>query len=340
MTVSSTRDLDVDLWEKISKSSQYVCLFQDVDWARIAAELANEHSFFIVGTRDDKEYVGIRIWEQGPRIRRIVQTSGGPIYTAGSELLANDMLIEVVRLWKKRSSAGSFLFSPYFVPTDAGMFDGIYPERCTFLLDLTNEETRIWKNLNKSARWGVRTSEKKGVRVIEATSLQLWDSFFHIQKQEALRKGYPHMLLSHDILRSIYNNLRSKNKCVLLVALVDNEVIAGSLLYFANRTLQWFRNSSKPQYLSYQPNDALLWNSIIWGRKNGSSVFDLFGASSSRFRSLRGIYDFKRKWGGTRVSTPVYLLGKTYSLVSRFYYSSEFLHELVVKTRRVANFSI
>lgn len=142
------------------------------------------------------------------------------------------------------------------------------------------------------------------------------------------------MMLSEDTLRAIHSTLRPKSKCVLLVALVNNEVVAGSLLYAAYGSMQWFRNASTPKFLSYQPNDALLWNSIVWGQSHNAKLFDLFGASSSKFKALSGIYDFKNKWGGVKVSTPVYLLGKTYSLASRMYYSSEAFHNLVVKSRR------
>ncbi len=328
----STGNLERNLWGALTRQSPYTNLYQDPDWAIINEEFGLEQSVFAVATQPDSRMAGIRVWKSRTRIGRFFETAGGPLYNEGSGTLANDFLESVVHNLRRGTVGGNFLFSPFFSPEKRTMFDRINRDRVTFLIDLTRSEDELWNRLDKSARWGIRTADRKGVSVQVADELEAWLQFQRIQLRESGRKGYSHLALSEEITRRIYEILRPKGMCVLLAASVDGRLVAGSLLYAAPQTLHWFRNASDPQYLDRQPNDCLLWNAIRLGKKRAIRFLDLFGAPRASTGKPSGIYLFKSKWGGREILNPVYTFGRAYSFASGLYNSSQIIGHLFAKT--------
>ncbi len=327
ISLFSSKNLDRDLWRQLLEGSVYANLYQDDDWATFR-ETEREYSTFCVA-EDEGQPVGIRVWKRKIRVGFVLESAGGPLYFPESELLAKRLLERVLPLVRTGCMAGSFTFSPLFNSRVITGFDGINPNRVTFAIDLTKSADKLWNGISKSARWSVRTAERRGIIIKESDDFEQWIDFHKIHLEESSRKGYEHIALSASGIRWIYDVLRPKKKCALLVALLDNTVVAGSLLYVSRNTLHWVRNASNPRYLAFQPNDSLAWSAIMLGKNRGVSLLDLFGATKGKNLPGAGIYQFKSKWGGIEVSDPVYMTGKAYSIASRLQRSSPLARSVI-----------
>jgi lipid II:glycine glycyltransferase (peptidoglycan interpeptide bridge formation enzyme) len=334
LSFHTINDLGRNMWNELTSTSHYANLFQDYDWAIMNEDNAHEKSIFVIG-EEGQDLIGLRLWQRQSLFGPYIETAGGPIYRPGSKRLAIEMIDALMPSLRKKYVYGNILFSPFLSEDFTGLFDGYVPERYTFVVDLTKTEAELWGSLGKSAKWGVRFAERNGITVTAASQYEDWLAFYELQRKETQRKGYAHLALSRRTLDSIYSTLRSKGKCTLLVARHGSKLVAGSLISQSNGVMLWFRNSSEPGLLKLQPNDVLMWNCIMWGKRHGCYYFDLFGAMLYPNGKDSGIYNFKSKWGGKKVLNPNYIIGKPYSYLSRLYRSSHLLRHTLALGRRI-----
>lgn len=159
----------------------------------------------------------------------------------------------------------------------------------TIITDLSQPEDKIFNDLHKDARWGIKKAIKSGLIVEESTN---WDKFYEIYKQTVIDGGsiaYP-----LDVVKS--------QSAVLFVCKYNNEIIGGITIGF--REDKYDKNipslsklASKKEFQILQPNDLLVWECIKWAKKNGYKQFDLGGWQINARGHLKGINKFKEKFG-------------------------------------------
>jgi lipid II:glycine glycyltransferase (peptidoglycan interpeptide bridge formation enzyme) len=182
--------------------------------------------------------------------------------------------------------------------------------QATIIIDLTKPIEKLWENLDKKARWGVKKA-KKGelkVRKIEKNDEDRWHIFYEIYKETCRNGGI------------IPLPLKKIKDSILFICEKDKKMIAGAAIEeeMEEKKIKLFLNASLHEFLELQPNNLLYWALIYWAKKEGYEFFDLGGY---QLKALEGskLYEvnrFKERWGGQIFryyiysSNPFYILGR------------------------------
>lgn len=170
----------------------------------------------------------------------------------------------------------------------------------TFKIDLTEGESELWRNLKKDARNPVRRAIKAGITIrnVKVDQVkQYYDLYLNAQKRHG---SPPH---SYNFFMNVYDSFKPKGLLQMLFAIYDGEPIGGIMVFcFDGKTYDWSAVTD-PKYRNLSPNNFLLWHIIKWGKEKNFRVLDI-----GRTRpEARGMYHFKRGWGGLEVSLEDYL---------------------------------
>jgi len=172
----------------------------------------------------------------------------------------------------------------------------------TLQIDLTQSEKTIFQNLKKDARRAIRRGQQPLViDYLSPAGVRKWREAWRfavkfdryvpgVEQLINLRKSFPSdnslFLASHNITGSIIGGVLFTN--------VSHEV-AYYWYGFTNKE----GRSSLSQY-------SLLYQGLLWAKKQGCKIFDFEGIYDPRFpnRSWLGFTHFKKSFGGTEVLYP------------------------------------
>ena len=83
-----------------------------------------------------------------------------------------------------------------FIPASHPLFT-----KYTFILDLTQSEEELLKNMNQKTRYNIHVAEKRGVKVIEDDSDKAFSEYLRITKETTTRqKFYAHSESYHKLM--------------------------------------------------------------------------------------------------------------------------------------------
>lgn len=176
----------------------------------------------------------------------------------------------------------------------------------TTQIDLTQSKKAIYANFSKDARYSIKRGE--GLAVKEANSPTEIKNFYNVWKRSVnfnryvpsyesllkLKKSFPqsksHFLTSHNKLGSIIGGA---------IFTTSSHGISDYITYYWHGFTNKEGRTSLSQY-------SLLYQGILWAKKNGSEVFDFEGIYDERFpnKSWLGFTHFKRSFGGTEILYP------------------------------------
>ncbi len=197
---------------------------------------------------------------------------------------------------------------------------GYTPEdKCfTHILDVRNGYESVWNSYNKRIRGAVRKADKSGVIVSETQSEKDMEDFYKLylsmmDKFNSTPKPY-----------SLLKLLQTSSIAKLVVAYLQNKLIAGLLFIHFNKTVRLWVEASDQQYLNYRPNNAIIDYIVRWACNNGYSFVD-FGASPPE---NNGLIAFKEEWRAEKVW--FYTYAKLYST-----WKDKLWHSLEPSIRRI-----
>jgi len=169
----------------------------------------------------------------------------------------------------------------------------------TFLIDLTLSEDELWKNIDRrSGRKAVNRAQKNEIKIKIIENLD--DLQIH---HKLLNEGRKIANLPQTPYRNVeaaWNTLKDVGLCGF-IAWLDNTPLASTIMTTFNGYINemGFARSKLDLENLYCATDLIKWHIIQWGHKSGLKTFDLSGVDPySEDKKLRGIFNFKKKWGG------------------------------------------
>jgi CelD/BcsL family acetyltransferase involved in cellulose biosynthesis len=138
----------------------------------------------------------------------------------------------------------------------------------------------------------IRQSYRRGLCVQIAQDIKPLRRFFDLHLQVRKRK-YRLLAQPYRFFENIWHYFMEAGKGVLMLAVYDGQVIAGSLYLEWDGTFYYKFSASDPAYLSYRPNDLLVWEGIKYAKERDCLELDL-GLSDV---DQEGLLHFKRKFG-------------------------------------------
>lgn len=191
-------------------------------------------------------------------------------------------------------------------------------ERQTSLIDLTLDESILWKNLKKdSHRNAINQANRKGVMIREANRELDYIEFYKLIKDLEFRTGVPADPLEYYLY--IYKNLMPKGMARLFLAEVNNIIIGGLINFYYSNMVFLGHMSFPREYSKYRANNLIIWHTILDSKGKGFKILDLTGMPHD---NNHGIYRFKSGFGSTLKHM------KVYRKKFRYIHSRKFLKHL------------
>lgn len=163
-----------------------------------------------------------------------------------------------------------------------------------FEIDLTQSEDELWKRLKpKSARYSINKAKKLGVTITEGNPEGFAEEYYNqlvdVFAKQSLKPTY-------DLRRveALIDNLYPGGNLLLLRAHNPARECLATGIFPGNQQLTYFWGAASWRNAqSFCPNELLVWHAIRYWKARGTNVFDFGGAG-----------EYKRKYGGERISVP------------------------------------
>src|SRR3989339_258559 len=190
-----------------------------------------------------------------------------------------------------------------------------YLPETTLILDLTQTEEEILKQMKPKGRYNIKLAQKKGLTIEnfnyqdEKKLKSAIANFHQILKETASRDKF----FSHDQDYYLKMLLALKNHAKLYLAKYENKYIAGIITTQFQNTVIYYYGASSSQHRAVMAPYLLQWTAIQAAKKNGFEIYDFLGiAPTSNYHSresgkkhpLQSVTDFKLKFGGIIISYP------------------------------------
>jgi lipid II:glycine glycyltransferase (peptidoglycan interpeptide bridge formation enzyme) len=177
-----------------------------------------------------------------------------------------------------------------FIPASHPLFT-----KYTFILDLTQSEEELLKNMNQKTRYNIRVAEKKGVKITEDDSDKAFSEYLRITKETTIRqKFYAHSEKYHKLMwETLKNKTINKDELSahLLKATYNDETLVTWIVFILGDTLYYPYGASSSSHREVMASNVMMWEAIKFGKKLGLKRFDMWG-------SLGPIPDTKDAWYG------------------------------------------
>lgn len=179
----------------------------------------------------------------------------------------------------------------------------VQPPR-TILIDLTRSDDDLLMDMKSKTRYNIRLAERKDVVVSASDDIE---TFHRMMLTTGSRDAFG--VHSLDYYQRAYELFAPLGACVLLMALFQEQPLAGMMAFAHGDTAWYFYGASTNVERNRMPTYLLQWEAMQWAKRKGCKVYDLWGIPDQsedvlentfldRSDGLWGVYRFKRGFGG------------------------------------------
>lgn len=232
----------------------------------------------------------------GPFKKFVAWAPQGPIVTPGfnwsdiSQFVLNKLIISkhsllVISPWEKTVESESLV------------------SRQTIWVDLAIGKQKLWINLDKQWRYGVRRAQNMGVVVEISKEKSRVDAFFKLCQQLSDHKKFK-LNGSSALLYFLLNQndpSESGVEAKLFLAILNHEIAAGAFILRVGKTIHYMWGGVDRKYSKERVGEFIQWQVIDWACSEGYERYDLEGINGIK---NPGVAAFKRKMGGEIITLP------------------------------------
>ena len=158
----------------------------------------------------------------------------------------------------------------------------------TVAFDLSSPDV-IWQNIISKNRNMIRKAEKNRIEIRHDKDLELFKDFKRIYNA-TMEKDHAedYYFFGDEFYESIHRDLHDNYE--MFYAVMDGQIIAMSIMLFANKQMHYHLSGSMIEYRNLAPSNLLLYKAALWGCEQGFKTFHLGGGVGSGEDNL---YKFK-----------------------------------------------
>ena len=158
----------------------------------------------------------------------------------------------------------------------------------TVAFDLSSPDV-IWQNIISKNRNMIRKAEKNRIEIRHGKDLELFKEFKRIYNA-TMEKDHAeeYYFFGDEFYESIHRDLHDNYE--MFYAVMDGQIIAMSIMLFANKQMHYHLSGSMIEYRNLAPSNLLLYKAALWGCEQGFKTFHLGGGVGSGEDNL---YKFK-----------------------------------------------
>jgi serine/alanine adding enzyme len=221
---------------------------------------------------------------------------GGPLIKDDNPEVLDRLLKAYVKLIRKKAIFSQFrnLWQWKENKTVFHQNGFTYKDHLDILMDLTQTEEELTRNLHKERRHNIRRAAKKGTTFQELHDLATIKESLNLIVETYKRVSHP--MPPVELFTIAYMKLYKKKMVRFFAVFNDGKIIGVRIvLTYKQLVYDWYAGSSFEDRNKY-PNDFLPWEIILWGKQQGYTAFDFGGAGKPNVPY--GVRDFKLKFGG------------------------------------------
>lgn len=264
---------------------------QTSEWARIKSTLGWKASRIIV-SRGNKILGGAQVLiKTAPFGVKLGYLTKGPLIIEENSDLAKLVLQQVMQISKKNHCQLMAIQPPNNGHYLTGLLKDFHfresnlelAPTATLVIDLRLGAEGLLKHMKQKTRQHIHQSIREGVEVCEGCCSDL-DSFYSLYLSTAKRQGFiPYKRVYFDVL---WNSFGPKNWISLMIACYAGEPISGMLLIPFGDTIICKMIGWSGKHPALRPNEALYWESILWGINRGFQFFDFEGVDPHGIQAI------------------------------------------------------
>ncbi|MEK9165751.1 MAG: peptidoglycan bridge formation glycyltransferase FemA/FemB family protein [Patescibacteria group bacterium] len=182
----------------------------------------------------------------------------------------------------------------------------------TFIINLTQSDDQLLKNMKPKTRYNIRLAQKKGVKTRWSTDAADINVFYDLLTSTARRQKIKIHPKSH--YQNILKILSDQNAAALAIAEVDSnsKPLAANLITFFGDTATYLHGGTSDARRSLMAPYLLQWEAIKEARRRGCKFYDMGGCAvkTGKIDLWAGISRFKTGFNGELTQ-----FGPTYDVV-------------------------
>jgi lipid II:glycine glycyltransferase (peptidoglycan interpeptide bridge formation enzyme) len=215
-----------------------------------------------------------------------------------------EIRIQKIRDLAKKHRAFQIIVEPktdldakYLVSIGFKLSKSPYLPTKTLQLDLTKSERQLFTGLKKDAKAAIRKIDNSGLKFQEAKSTE---QFRNEWKKAIGLKRYVPPLEHLEALKKSFGN------GYVMYHSSDSPIHDGTIFLLGVKLAYYWQaftnKEGRKALIQYQ----IVWEGILWAKKNGAKIFDFEGIYDERFsnKSWLGFTHFKKSFGGVEIEYP------------------------------------
>jgi lipid II:glycine glycyltransferase (peptidoglycan interpeptide bridge formation enzyme) len=169
--------------------------------------------------------------------------------------------------------------------------------RNTLVIDLSRDEETLLAEMSQNTRRKIRTAEKKGI-IIKNATLDDLPILYDLYRVTGERDHF--LTRPPAYYERAWRDFMVTGLAHALIAYDENTPIAHIILFHFGRKCWYFYGASSNLSREKMPNYLLQWEGMRWAKAQGYALYDMWGAPNDFIESDRlwGVYQFKQGFRG------------------------------------------
>jgi len=145
-----------------------------------------------------------------------------------------------------------------------------------FLYDLTPSIETLLSTMHTKTRYNIKVAQKHEVIITEDTSDGAFSTYLQLSKETTQRQGFfAHNTHYHT---QMWKYMKQSGMATLWQATYQGETLASWIIFRWNNTIYYPYGASSRDHREVMAPTLLLWDIAQWGKREGCTSFDLWGA--------------------------------------------------------------
>lgn len=196
----------------------------------------------------------------------------------------------------------------------------------SWLLDITQSEEEIMKNMRKTTRYLIRRAAKDGVTITQSQNLADLKKFYNIHLDTVKRHHF--VPYSENFFQEQFKIFAKDNQIKLFFGEYQGKTIAAAIIVFYGDQASYHHAASLAKYNKIPSSYAIQWEIIKEAQKRGNKIYNFWGIVENKPRHpWAGLSLFKMGFGGYKKE---YLHVQDLPLTSKYW-----LNWVVEKVRKI-----
>jgi lipid II:glycine glycyltransferase (peptidoglycan interpeptide bridge formation enzyme) len=177
-----------------------------------------------------------------------------------------------------------------------------YQPEYTNILNISESEEEILKDMKPKGRYNIKLAQKKGVLIKKVTTIKDLKDYEKMNIETEKRDNFTARSFSY--IKSLFNQLVEDNKGCAYIAYYKKEPLSGIIVSHQGKRSTYMYGASSNKYRNLMAPYLAQWTAIIDAKKEGKVFYDFFGTAPTNAtdnHKWMGITKFKEKFGGKQI---------------------------------------